>query len=171
MPARFFHSMADISSRRKWLFWSLISTVFLFAAVPSLVLLEKAEEYYRFMTGWEPRTLKQMKLKTLPHRREAEGHDEEFPAIEFVEFRLDAPSAERVGLAGDFNRWRPESLPLAREGDGPWTVIVPLPPGTYHYGFDVDGVWTLDPDAEETARRTEREASVKRIARSQEDAP
>lgn len=61
---------------------------------------------------------------------------------------LAAPHAREVRVAGDFNRWRPETTPLRRGADGLWTVELPLEPGRrYEYMFVVDGAWTTDPSA------------------------
>ncbi len=59
-------------------------------------------------------------------------------------FRFEDPEATSVDVAGEFNHWTPE--PLQRDGDGPWTVTLDLPPGHYAYKFLVNGeTWTLDP--------------------------
>jgi len=64
-----------------------------------------------------------------------------------VQFRLDAPAAQHVTLAGDFTLWRPEYA-LTRSGPGVWTVVVPLDPGVHDYAFVVDGeTWVPDPMA------------------------
>jgi 1,4-alpha-glucan branching enzyme len=89
--------------------------------------------------------------------------EDSLPDIQFVEFSLVAPDAKSVELAADFNRWRPESLPLEQEEGGRWQVIVPLPPGEYHYAFRVDGAWVQDPDAEGKGKRGGREASIRRV--------
>jgi hypothetical protein len=66
-----------------------------------------------------------------------------------VQFRLAAPGAERVHVAGDFNDWDVGSLSLRDDGDGVWTATVPLPPGRYGYMFVVDGEhWVVDPAAD-----------------------
>lgn len=61
-----------------------------------------------------------------------------------VRFRLRAPSAREVALSGDFTGWAPR--PLRREGDH-WVLELVLAPGLYHFGFLVDGRWTVPPDA------------------------
>jgi hypothetical protein len=66
-----------------------------------------------------------------------------------VQFRLAAPGADQVYVAGDFNDWDVGSLSLTDDGDGVWTATVPLPPGRYGYMFVVDGEhWVVDPAAE-----------------------
>ena len=61
-----------------------------------------------------------------------------------------APSAKQVSLVGDFNDWdqRATQLRPVENGNGMWTVEVPLRPGVYEYAFLVDGKeWKTDPDA------------------------
>jgi hypothetical protein len=63
----------------------------------------------------------------------------------FVHFRLDAPEATSVSLAGDFTGWEP-AYELHQTAPGVWTVAVPLTPGVHDYAFVVDGRrWTPDP--------------------------
>lgn len=64
-----------------------------------------------------------------------------------VQFRLDAPAARHVVLAGDFTDWKP-TYALRRSEPGVWTVVVPLNPGVHDYAFVVDGHrWVADPMA------------------------
>ena len=67
------------------------------------------------------------------------------PAEIFVHFRLDAPDASSVHLAGDFTDWEPE-YELHQSQPGVWTVVVPLQAGVHDYAFVIDGEqWTPDP--------------------------
>jgi hypothetical protein len=77
--------------------------------------------------------------------------DDPPPAVlVFVQFRLDAPDASEVALAGSFTGWEPRH-PLHRGSDGSWSVLVPLAPGIHDYGFVVDGTrWVVDPSAPRT---------------------
>jgi hypothetical protein len=60
------------------------------------------------------------------------------PAI--VTVRVAPPSATSVAVLGDFGEWAP--IALARAGaQDEWTVELVLEPGTYHFGFLVDGEW------------------------------
>ncbi|HEY0671514.1 MAG TPA: glycogen-binding domain-containing protein [Longimicrobiales bacterium] len=69
------------------------------------------------------------------------------PAQVLVEFRLDAPNAHQVQLAGNFSDWKPVHT-LKRAGSGTWTVVVPMTPGVHSYGFVIDGErWVPDPMA------------------------
>lgn len=70
-------------------------------------------------------------------------------SVRLVQFAFVAPRAARVALAGDFNRWSPRAMPLARRAaDGAWTGTVALAPGRHRYAFVVDdSVWLADPSA------------------------
>lgn len=67
-----------------------------------------------------------------------------------ISFRIDAPNAARVTVAGDFNGWQPEALTMTRAPDGAWLARASLPPGRYAYMYIVDGQWTTPPDAART---------------------
>lgn len=73
-------------------------------------------------------------------------------------FSYSSPSARQITLAGSFNNWGgtqgggrydagidPMGDP---DGDGVWTIVVPLPPGRYQYKFVIDGGvrWEQDPN-------------------------
>lgn len=66
-----------------------------------------------------------------------------------TQFVLIAPGASAVTVVGDFNDWSMTATPLERaEGDGVWSVTVPLGPGRYRYAFVVNGTtWRNDPEA------------------------
>jgi 1,4-alpha-glucan branching enzyme len=64
-----------------------------------------------------------------------------------IELKCDAPGAEKVYVAGDFNNWRAGDLRLRRDSTGPWQIALSLAPGRYEYRFIVDGEWQDDPDA------------------------
>jgi 1,4-alpha-glucan branching enzyme len=75
--------------------------------------------------------------------------EEAKPKTKKVRFNLYAPEAETVSLAGDFNNWDADNLPMKRDNKGTWEVSFALPPGRYEYRFWVDEVWQDDPDAKE----------------------
>jgi 1,4-alpha-glucan branching enzyme len=62
-----------------------------------------------------------------------------------TEFKLYAPVAKKVSLAGSFNKWDSKALSAKKDSQGNWTVKVSLKPGKYEYKFFVDGSWTNDP--------------------------
>lgn len=66
----------------------------------------------------------------------------------YVRFELVAPGAHSVAVAGSFNGWSAEALPMFRAAGGAWTVTVPLPIGEHRYQFVLDGrLWQPDSTA------------------------
>ncbi len=61
------------------------------------------------------------------------------------EFKLYAPQAKRVSLAGTFNNWNTKAVSAKKDSQGNWAVKVDLKPGRYEYKFFVDGSWLNDP--------------------------
>lgn len=68
-----------------------------------------------------------------------------------VDFRLMAPEANSVKLAGDFTDWETGSLELKKLKSGLWKKTVNLTKGTYQYRFLVDGNWQDDPEAQKVS--------------------
>jgi 1,4-alpha-glucan branching enzyme len=66
---------------------------------------------------------------------------------EGIRFSLYMPDKSRVNLVGDFNNWSTVADPMFdREGDGVWSIVIPLTPGRYEYKFYVDNEkWIPDP--------------------------
>jgi hypothetical protein len=63
----------------------------------------------------------------------------------YVQFRLDAPGASSVHLAGSFTAWSADH-PLREVAPGVWSAVVPLEAGVHDYLFVVDGEqWLPDP--------------------------
>ena len=65
----------------------------------------------------------------------------------YVQFRLDAPEASHVAIAGSFTRWEPRHE-MREVSPGVWVAVVPLEPGIHDYQYVVDGEeWVPDPVA------------------------
>jgi homoserine O-acetyltransferase len=78
-----------------------------------------------------------------PPRRPPPLLSPEVSADRRVTFRLRAPGAKEVTVAGQVTRDR---VALVRDADGVWSATVgPVDPGIYEYGFTIDGLRTLDP--------------------------
>ncbi|MDD2703289.1 MAG: glycogen-binding domain-containing protein [Candidatus Omnitrophica bacterium] len=60
-------------------------------------------------------------------------------------FKLYAPSAKKVSVAGTFNNWDIKKLTAKKDVRGNWNVAISLKPGRYEYKFVVDGSWITDP--------------------------
>jgi 1,4-alpha-glucan branching enzyme len=67
-----------------------------------------------------------------------------------VNFSLDAPGADSVYLAGDFNAWDCRKHPMKKDNAGVWRKTVMLFPGRYEYRFLVEGQWINDLQNPET---------------------
>lgn len=76
----------------------------------------------------EHETLNSILLVGKEHRFYLEGHLEE----------------KEVILAGSFNNWDEEAMPLVKSEDG-WYLTIPLPPGKHYYKFKLKKEWILDP--------------------------
>jgi hypothetical protein len=61
-------------------------------------------------------------------------------------FRYDGPPGESVTVAGDFNGWDPFMYELEEKTPGHYSLILPLPAGTYYYVFFYRGQRLLDPN-------------------------
>lgn len=132
----------DRFGRRNWVFWAVVCGLAALAAVPSAVLVSSYERYRRFVTGFQPRALRPRPTSWMPQHGALETG-----RLHFVSFRLEPPRAHSVDLVGDFNRWKPGTLPLRKDGRR-WEIVVPLRPGFYKYRFLVDGRPELDPRAQ-----------------------
>ena len=68
-----------------------------------------------------------------------------------VEFALYAPNAQNISMAISYptqgkSEWQP--IPMTQH-NGLWSVSLKLPPGTYEYGYKIDGHWWAnDPAAD-----------------------
>ncbi|WP_461248301.1 early set domain-containing protein, partial [Treponema sp. R6D11] len=63
-----------------------------------------------------------------------------------VTFTFNAPSGERVTVAGDFNSWDPYMYELREYPAGVYSITIPLPPGTHQYVFFYSGKRNTDPN-------------------------
>lgn len=66
-----------------------------------------------------------------------------------VQLTFYAPGAQKVAVAGDFNKWKIDDRILRKQSNGHWVAEIHLSPGAYNYMFVVDGEnWVADPNAE-----------------------
>jgi 1,4-alpha-glucan branching enzyme len=61
-----------------------------------------------------------------------------------VEFTYYAPAAKKVCLAGKFNSWNTNSLPMKKGKDGMWRISIKLQPGKHEYKYFIDNAWAQD---------------------------
>lgn len=62
-----------------------------------------------------------------------------------VTFRLRAPNAQNVHIAGgDIPNSNTRGV-MTKDAQGIWSVTIPLDPGAYRYNYNVDGITVVDP--------------------------
>lgn len=77
------------------------------------------------------------------------GYQKPLRAVNFI---CHATQATSVSLVGDFNNWNPSANPMKQMADRSWFLQVELKHGHHRYAFLVDGVLTLDPQAQGITR-------------------
>jgi hypothetical protein len=83
----------------------------------------------------------------VPAATELAVAEEREASVVFVQFRLEAPEATAVQVAGTFSEWEPRHS-LVEVAPGVWTATVPVRAGVHEYAFVVDGEdWRVDPYA------------------------
>jgi len=88
-------------------------------------------------------------LILLVGRPSAPGPAVQEDMVVYIQFALEAPGAQSVAVAGDFDGWEGSHLLEDVDGDGVWTGRIPLQPGVHAYMFLVDGSdWITDPRAQ-----------------------
>lgn len=60
-------------------------------------------------------------------------------------FRFQAPPGETITVAGNFNGWDPFMYEMREISPGSYSLVLPLPPGTYRYVFFHQGKRFTDP--------------------------
>jgi 1,4-alpha-glucan branching enzyme len=65
-----------------------------------------------------------------------------------VRFIFQAPGANEVYLAGEFNGWHTQTLPMIKGENDLWNAAMELPAGRYEYKVFVDGAWMEDRSCE-----------------------
>ena len=66
------------------------------------------------------------------------------PSGKKVEFTFHAPEARKVYLAGEFNSWDTQLLPMKKDKSGVWKIEIKLSPGRYEYKLFADNRWVED---------------------------
>lgn len=87
--------------------------------------------------GWYLTTGLSVKWGGPPRAREIKVRGVAAPARGMTRVAIEAPDAERVELAGDWNDW--QRVPARRADDGVWYVDLSLAPGEYRYTFVING--------------------------------
>ena len=69
---------------------------------------------------------------------------------ENMEFNFFSPGATNVYVAGEFNAWDTQALPMKKGEDGIWRSKVKLLSGRYEYKLFADNAWVEDLPNSET---------------------
>jgi 1,4-alpha-glucan branching enzyme len=93
-------------------------------------------------------------LEAARKMNESAGRQKSAGAVREVDFAFRAPSAKKVCVAGTFNNWNPNSIPMKKEKDGTWKIKVKLAAGKYEYKYVVDGTWAQDVPCAESVRNS-----------------
>jgi 1,4-alpha-glucan branching enzyme len=59
-------------------------------------------------------------------------------------FEFFRPQAKSVHIAGDFNGWKENDLPMVRTSAGYWYARLRLAEGSYRFRYCADGQWFAD---------------------------
>mgnify|MGYP000592535640 CR=1 FL=1 len=130
----------------------------LLVSVPSVLFQDAFKKYFSFLYSWDV-AVKPVNSVTIsaPPRDYVSKLPQ--PELRFVEFSLKMPKARSVKLAGDFNKWNADKLPLSKNGSR-WKTILTLPVGSYKYLYKIDGKFVLDPLNPKTTYHNSRKVSL-----------
>lgn len=147
---------------RKSVLMLVAAAVFALVSVPSVLFNNAIRKYFNFVGHWGVAGVKPSRTSTLPamHGRADRAPEAPQPDLRFVKFSIKIAGAKDVRIAGDFNKWNPDSLVLVKKDAKTWEAILPLPPGRYKYLCRVDGQDVLDPLNPETEMEAGRKVSA-----------
>lgn len=147
---------------RKSVLMLVAAAVFALVSVPSVLFNNAIKKYFNFVGHWDVASVKPSRTSSIPamHGRADRSPEAPQPDLRFVKFSIKITGAKDVRIAGDFNKWNPDSLVLVKKDAKTWEAILPLPPGRYRYLCRVDGQDVLDPLNPETEMESGRKVSA-----------
>ncbi|MDA8244001.1 MAG: glycogen-binding domain-containing protein [Elusimicrobia bacterium] len=147
---------------RKSMLLLLAAVVFALVSVPSVLFNNAIKKYFSFVGQWNVATVKPTRTVSMPlmHPRPDRPVEAPQPELRFVRFDIKIAGAKDVRIAGDFNKWNPDSLVLVKKDAKTWEAMLPLPPGRYKYICRIDGQEVLDPLNPDTDTEGGRKVSV-----------
>lgn len=83
-------------------------------------------------------------LEAVRKMKESVGRQQTAGTSREVEFTFHAPRANKVCIAGSFNGWNTNSMPMKKDRDGTWRIKVKLSSGKHEYRYFEDGTWAQD---------------------------
>ncbi len=110
------------------------------------------EDTHRMAIGFQyawgrPKTAPPPRVDIATLTRDSAGSVQQPGPDDRVVFRIKAPGAKSVSVAGSFNQWNSTGTALSRAADGWWEARLVISPGTYEYIYIIDGEWTTPPEA------------------------
>ncbi len=147
---------------RKALLLILAALAFALVSVPSVLFNNAIKKYFNFVGHWDVANIKPSHTAILPPSRVRAERPVEppQPELRFAKFSIKIAGAKEVKIAGDFNKWNPDSLVLVKKDSRTWEAFLPLPPGRYKYICRIDGAEVLDPLNPDTDMEAGRKVSV-----------
>lgn len=147
---------------RKSMLLILAAIGFGLISVPSVLFNNAIQKYFGFIGTWNVASVKPSRTTAIPapHLRSERAADAPRPELRFVKFSIKIDGAKAVSIAGDFNKWNPDSLNMVKKGSKTWEAIIPLPPGRYKYICRIDGQDVLDPMNPDTDYEAGKKVSV-----------
>ncbi len=147
---------------RKSMLLLLAAAGLILVSVPSVIFNNAIRKYFNFVGHWDVAGVMPSRTTAMPpfHPRADRAPEPPQPELRFVRFSIKLAGAKEVKIAGDFNKWDPDSLSLVKKGAKTWEAIVPLPPGRYKYICLIDGQEVLDPNNPETEMEAGRKVSL-----------
>lgn len=147
---------------RKSVLLAAAVAAFLLVSVPSVIVNNAVRKYFNFVGHWNVGVLKPSRsaLVPPPHPRFERTEEPPQPELRFVKFSVRVSGAKEVKIAGDFNKWDADTLPLSKKDKNRWEAMIPLPPGRYKYLCSIDGQEMLDPLNPDTDSESGRKVSV-----------
>ena len=147
---------------RKAMLMLAAAAAFALVSVPSVMFNNAIRKYFSFVGHCHVAIVRPTRTVSIPpaHTRADRRAEPPQPEIRFVKFSVRIAGAKEVKIAGDFNKWNPDALPLTRKDKNLWEALVPLPPGRYKYLCRVDGQDVLDPLNPDTDMESGRKVSL-----------
>ena len=114
---------------RKSVLLLLAAVVFGLVSVPSVLFNNAIRKYFSFVGQWNVATVKPTRTSSMPmmHPRPDRTVEPPQPELRFVRFTIKIAGAKDVRIAGDFNKWNPDSLALVKKDAKTWEAMLPLP--------------------------------------------
>jgi len=124
--------------------------LFLFVSIPGIIFNNAIKKYMTFLGIWAEKPVNIIKpiiVSDIPpiHRKTASMGDLKQPELKFITFSIKINNAKEIYIAGDFNKWKKDSIKLVKKEKDKWETIIPLAPGSYRYVYYIDGKKTMDP--------------------------